>query len=296
MIKRLSWLFVFCVVPGLSSVSGQTGPALTWNTFLGGAIESHGHDIVLDANKNIYVVGISNSTWGTPLRPYSGANFDAFVAKLSPGGTLIWNTFLGGEGDDMSHSIAVDTAGNVYVAGTANLTWGSPVRAYQGGMNDVWAAKLDASGGLQWNTFLGGDQNDTPAAVAVDGSGNIYVCGESVSTWGSPIVPFSSYDGFLARLNGAGGLVWNTFFGSGARRCGLGCRDGRKRRSLRRGLERFRLGNAGSAFYGEYRRLRGQVRRWWRPGFGTPSWARRTTSSLPTASRPTARAISISPA
>ena len=215
MIKRLSWVSVLSFVLGLSPVSGQTGPALTWNTFLGGAIESHGHDVVLDANKNIYVVGISNSSWGSPVRAYSGANFDAFVAKLSPSGALLWNTFLGGDGDDMCHSIALDPAGNIYVAGTANLTWGSPVRAYQGGMHDVWAAKLDTNGGLQWNTFLGGDQNDTPAAVAVDGSGNIYVCGESVSTWGSPIVPFSSYDGFLARLNGAGGLVWNTFFGSG---------------------------------------------------------------------------------
>jgi hypothetical protein len=213
MIKRLSWILVFSVVLGFSPVSGQTGPALTWNTFLGGAIESHGHAIVLDSNKNIYVVGISNYSWGSPVRAYSGANFDAFVAKLNPAGTLIWNTFLGGAGDDMSHSIAVDAAGNVYVAGTANLTWGSPVRAYQGGMYDVWAAKLDTNGGLQWNTFLGGDASDTPGAIAVDGSGNIYVCGESVSTWGTPVAPFSDHDGFLARLNGAGGLLWNTFFG-----------------------------------------------------------------------------------
>ncbi len=113
----------------------------------------------------------------------------------------------------MSHSIALDPAGNVYVAGTANLTWGSPVRAFQGGMHDIWAAKLDANGGLQWSTFLGGDQSDTPGAIAVDGSGNIYVCGESVATWGTPVAPFSDYDSFLARLNGAGALQWNTFFG-----------------------------------------------------------------------------------
>lgn len=208
----------FAAAQGIASAPGPQpadGPALTWNTFLGGLIESHGHDLVLDANKNVYVAGISNHTWGSPIRAYSGANFDAFVAKLSPSGALIWNTFLGGDGDDMCHSIALDASGNIYVAGTANLAWGSPVRAYQGGMADVWAARLDTNGNLQWNTFLGSETNDTPAAISVDGYGNIYVTGGSESTWGSPIHPFIFYDGFLARLNGAGGLVWNTFFGSG---------------------------------------------------------------------------------
>jgi len=190
------------------------GPARTWNTFLGGPIENYGQGIALDSSQNIYVVGISNYSWGSPVRAYSGHNFDAFVAKLNPSGTLLWNTFLGGDGDDMCHSVAVDPAGNVYVAGWSNLSWGSPVRAYLGGSYDAWAAKLDANGGLQWSTFLGGDQSDTAPAIAVDAAGNAYVTGNSTGTWGAPLNPFVAYDGFLARLDGSGALQWNTFFGS----------------------------------------------------------------------------------
>jgi hypothetical protein len=188
--------------------------ALRWNTFLGGGIENYGHALATDNAGNVYIVGISNSTWGSPIRAYSGFYFDPFVAKLSPSGALLWNTFLGGIGDDMAHSIAVDSVGNVYIAGWSTDSWGSPVRAFLGGSYDVWAAKLDTNGGLQWNTFLGGDQSDTTGAVAVDASGNVYVSGNSTATWGTPINPFSSYAGFLARLSGSGALQWNTFFGS----------------------------------------------------------------------------------
>jgi hypothetical protein len=190
------------------------GPALNWNTFLGGTIESYGHAVALDSSKNIYIVGISNSSWGSPVRAYSGFYFDAFVAKLSPSGALLWNTFLGGAGDDAAHSIAVDSVGNVYIAGWSTDSWGSPVRGFLGGSYDVWAAKLNTNGGLQWSTFLGGDQNDTSGAIAVDASGNVYVSGNSTGTWGAPVNPFSNYDGFLAKLNGSGALQWNTFFGS----------------------------------------------------------------------------------
>ena len=188
---------------------------LRWNTFLGGTVNSHGHALALDNSGNIYVVGISNATWGSPVRAYSGFNFDTFVAKLSPSGALLWNTFLGGEGDDVGLNLALDAAGNIYVAGLTQLSWGTPIRPYAGGMYDVWAAKLDATGALQWNTFLGGDQADQSPWVAVDPSGNVYMSGVSLSTWGTPINPFdANADGFIAKLNGAGVLQWNTFFGS----------------------------------------------------------------------------------
>ncbi|MCA1789329.1 MAG: SBBP repeat-containing protein [Thioalkalivibrio sp.] len=180
-------------------------PTLSWNTFLGGSsINGYGSGrIAVDDSGNVYVGGRSDATWGNPVRTFTGAG-DAFVAKLSPSGGLIWNTFLGGSGDDSGRGLAADGSGNVYVAGYSYATWGSPVRTFTGGENaseNTFVAKLSSSGGLIWNTFLGGDGNDREWSIAVDGSGNVYVGGESDATWGSPVRTFTgASDAFVVKL------------------------------------------------------------------------------------------------
>jgi hypothetical protein len=82
------------------------------------------------------------------------------------------------------------------------------------GDDDAYVAKLDASGNLIWNTFLGGSRSDLATALAVDGAGNIYVVGYSSATWGAPVRAFSGgYDAFAAKLDSSGHLIWNTFLG-----------------------------------------------------------------------------------
>jgi len=126
---------------------------------------------------------------------------------------ITWNTFLGGTNYDYGYGIAVDSSGNVYVTGSS-YSWGNPVRAYTSNY-DAFVAKLDSSGALQWNTFLGGTGPDFGYGIAVDSSGNIYVTGYSSATWGTPVRAFSgSDDAFVARLNSSSGaLQWNTFLG-----------------------------------------------------------------------------------
>jgi len=198
----------------ISGIPVVIDPDLTWNTFLGGAgANDLGTALAVDASGNVYVVGQGDATWGTPVRAFS-TGFDAFVAKLDNNGNLLWNTFLGGSGTDSGAGIVVDGSGNIYVAGSADATWGTPVRAYTSG-TDTMAAKLDTNGNLIWNTFLGGaGANDLASAIAIDGSGNIYVSGRGDATWGSPVRAYSAgNDVMAAKLNNSGALVWNTFLG-----------------------------------------------------------------------------------
>ncbi|OGD18703.1 MAG: hypothetical protein A2W03_08930 [Candidatus Aminicenantes bacterium RBG_16_63_16] len=186
--------------------------ALQWNTFLGSANYDYGYAIAVDKNGNVYVLGTSSATWGAPVNPYSG-NSDAFVAKLNGSGALQWNTFLGQTGIEWASAIALDASGNPYISGSSDDTWGSPVNAFAGG-RDGFVAKLDTSGALQWNTFLGSIVNDYASGIALDAGGNVYAGGYSYDTWGTPVRPFDTTpDSFAAKLNGSGVLQWNTFVG-----------------------------------------------------------------------------------
>jgi len=194
----------------------NSGGAFLWNTFLGGTggdNVSAGYPwggLALDENGNVFILGSSSQSWGNPIRPHSGGYSDAFVAKLNSIGILQWNTFLGGDGYDYGSDIAIDSSGNSYVIGISDKTWGSPSDPFISSYA-TFIAKLNSSGVLQWNTFLA----YTGTKIAIDGTGNMYIFGQSSETWGNPIRPYSGggLDAFIAKLNPSHVLQWNTFLG-----------------------------------------------------------------------------------
>ena len=192
--------------------------ALQWNTFLGstdGAVYSSA--ISVSESGNAYVFGDSQAAWGSPQIAYAGA-VDAYVAKLNSNGALQWNTFLGSDWSENSFGMAIDKDENLYVTGAGQKTWGdAPVNAFAGFI-DTFVAKLDSSGKLKWNTFLGsgGSGNDQSRAIVLDPEGNLFLTGYSTAAWGSS--PIHAYTGkqdiFVAKLGKDGALQWNTFLGA----------------------------------------------------------------------------------
>ena len=141
------------------------GSALVYSTYLGGSGDESGHGIAVDGAGNAYVTGHTNSTNFPQVSPvqegYGGASpgsdpfGDAFVAKLNPAGSaLVYSSWLGGSADDVGNGIAIDGAGNAYVAGetfSSNFpTAGTPYQgSYHGGDaldGDAFVAKVGAAG------------------------------------------------------------------------------------------------------------------------------------------------------
>jgi hypothetical protein len=213
------------------AITGNTGDAfaakldtngnLQWNTFLGGSEHAEsGEGIAVDGfGNNIYVTGASLSSWGTPVKPFGGF-INAFVAKLDSSGVLQWNTFLGVPRDHSTegYGIAIDWSNNIYISGLSNANFGTPLMAFSG-EGDVFVAKFNSSGILQWNTFMiGGGFLDTRCDVAADAWGNVYLTGLSRPTWGTAAVASAKLDDnpqpFAAKFNTSGTLQWNKFFDS----------------------------------------------------------------------------------
>ena len=101
---------------------------LVYSGFIGGSGDDEGHSIAVDSAGNAYVTGITTSSQATfpetagPDLTYNGRT-DAFVAKIKADGSgLVYAGYIGGDGDDAGHSIAVDASGNAYVTGWTTST------------------------------------------------------------------------------------------------------------------------------------------------------------------------------
>jgi hypothetical protein len=126
--------------------------------------------------------------------------------------TFSWVEKAGGAANDYGYGIAVDGAGNSYIAGSFNgsATFAETAVTGQGG-NDIFVAKYDNAGNLLWARSAGGATNDAASAVAVDGSGNCYVTGFFQGTAAFGTTTLTSAGGpdiFVAKYDSAGNLLW----------------------------------------------------------------------------------------
>jgi endonuclease/exonuclease/phosphatase family metal-dependent hydrolase len=188
-----------------------------WHTFMGSTSRDTGTGIAVDDSGNVYVSGFGDATWGTPVNPRAGkaGKEIAFVVKLNSSGVRQWNTFMGSATGDECWAIAVDTIGNVYVNGMSGDTWGKPIDN-PAGFPNAYVAKLNHEGARLWHTFMEAGSGHGKA-IAVDGSGNIYVGGGCDNPWGTPINPHAGdNDVFVAKIDrGIRIASWNVLNYSG---------------------------------------------------------------------------------
>jgi hypothetical protein len=205
-------------------------PVLVYSTYLGGSHSDYLEALAVDGAGNVYVAGFTYSTdfpTANPLQASLHGHPDAFVTKLDAAGSaLVYSTYLGGSGIDRPNALAVDAAGNAYVAGvtsSADFPTANPIQASLKGGADAFVVTLNAAGSaLVYSTYLGGgnlSDADSAEALAVDGAGNAYVAGRTFSTDYPTANPLQAslhgpHDAFVTKLDAAGtALVYSTYLG-----------------------------------------------------------------------------------
>jgi hypothetical protein len=205
--------------------------------YIGGAGFEDGAHIAVDAEGCAYVTGTTDSSSAVsfpvtvgPDLTFNGGNVDAYVAKVNASGTgLVYCGYIGGAGDDYGSGIAVDAAGNAYVAGATrsdestfpvvvgpDLTHGGTT-AY-----DAFVAKVNPTGtALVYCGYIGGAAEDPAHGIAVDSAGSAYVVGGTASDAatfpvlvGPSLSLAGNWDAFVAKVQPSGaGLVYCGYIG-----------------------------------------------------------------------------------
>ncbi len=222
------------------------------STFLGGTERDEAHALAIDDAGNVYVTGNCMSDdfpttagscqpefgGGPANTPYKSGG-DAFVCRLTADlGTLLASTYLGGSGPDWCRGLAIDAAGDVFVAGFTRSVNFPYVAGYDStyhsggftGMNS-FVSKLSADlSSLSHSTYLGGNGDDYIENLALDSAGGVFVAGWIASsdfptspTAFDTIFGGGTYDAFVTKFDSdltlllastyLGGSEWDFVYG-----------------------------------------------------------------------------------
>ena len=198
-----------------------------WTTYYGGNWSEHEPRICIDKNGNCYLTGRTESDSGiaTPgaYKTHYADSVDAFLAKFSPAGSLLWATYYGGMHVDVPNDLKTDNSGNIVLTGTTCSDTGIATAGANdpsfGGYFDAFIAKFNPSGSLLWASYFGDSGAEEGGAICFDDSGGIYIAGgtgssSGISTIGTYQQVYGGNDDcFLAKFTSSGKLTWSTYFG-----------------------------------------------------------------------------------
>jgi hypothetical protein len=185
-----------------------------WVRSLGGSLVDRGYGVATDAAGNAYVTGHFQSTDaqanGQTL-PNAG-DYDIFVAKYDPAGTLLWIKTAGGKGYDYGHGIVVDSKGDIVVTGAVagEAKFGDVTVNAGSTTRPIFCAKYDAAGTLKWVKTTSGKFSGSGHGLGVDAQDSIYIggSGSGVGSIGAVKLEPKSSAGVVLKLTPEGEGVW----------------------------------------------------------------------------------------
>jgi hypothetical protein len=204
------------------------GQSLEFSTYMSGSgIGNWGYGVAIDSSDNIVITGGTNSqdfptTENSFQSNFGGSRYDAIVVKFNATGSLLFSTYLGGNGFDWGNALTIDSSDDIVVTGYVGLgssDFPISANAYQtnhsSGESDVFITKLSSDGQfLLYSSYLGGYNNDEGYGIALDAADNIVISGKTKSS-DFPTYQGSycnDWDAFVVELSADGQLLLSSTY------------------------------------------------------------------------------------
>ena len=206
-----------------------------WVNQFSGSSNVGSRTVAIDVDDNVYSVGyfsgkvdfdpsvVERDTFYLTSR----GGVDVFINKTNSEGELIWAKSIGGSGGENAYALVLDSASNVYLAGTFNSTAdfdpseSESQNATSNGDLDFFVLKLDESGAYQWHYTTGGTGLDNVRGMAVNDNGEVVFTGRYRNTvdFDTDAIDADSRtsegddDIYIEKLDSDGNHVWVRTFG-----------------------------------------------------------------------------------
>lgn len=203
-------------------------PIRLWGTYYGGNGEELGLEIDVDPQDNVVVCGRTTSSTNIATNGTHQTNLigqtNGFVGKFDTNGNRLWGTYY----RSGIYKVKCDSSSNIFFCGTTfsptDISSPGSHQPVKNNYSDSFIVKLNSSGIREWGTYFGGEENEEAISLTTDGNDNVYAVGTTnsrtnISTPGAfqpsftPNASNSGNDGFIAKFNSHGTLVWATYHG-----------------------------------------------------------------------------------
>lgn len=210
---------IFCLALHGGYINAQA-PDWAWAKSIGGSHDEHALCLATDGLGNTYAAGFFQSLTmaiGTDTLTNSGYySYEMLLVKYDNAGNILWARNASGINDEKAHSIAVDTSGNIYIAGyfsSPEVTFDGITLTNSGsGYADMFVVKYDADGNVVWAKSAWGPSQDYANGIALDPWGNVFVTGyfysSSMDFGGASVTNAGEWDIFIVKYNSDGIVQW----------------------------------------------------------------------------------------